>query len=114
MGWKGGNCWSGWGAPRNPVHLVKDRAYEGDATRQLAWELGYIPTVLPRRHRKIQWDYGVELYGERNIVERLIRRLKGFRRVFTKYDKLDIMHLGYVTLPCIFESFIRQLSVNRP
>lgn len=99
---------------QEPCHLVMDRAYEGDETRQLAWGLGYIPTVPPRRHRKIQWDYSVELYGERNIVERLIRRFKGFRRVFTRYDKLDIMYPGYATLACIFEAFIRQLSVNRP
>ncbi len=56
----------------------------------------------------------MEPYGERNIVERLIRRLKGFRRGLSRYDKLDIMHPGYVTLACISEAFIRQLSVNGP
>ena len=88
-------------------NLVMDRAYEGAETRQLAWDLGYIPTVPPRQHRKVQWEYSLELYGQRNIVERLIRRLKGYRRVFTRYDKLDFMYLGYVTLACIFEAFFR-------
>ena len=50
-------------------HLVMDRAYEGNQTRQLARDLGYIPTVPPRRHRRIQWDYSRELYGKRNVVE---------------------------------------------
>ena len=95
------------GRIKEPCHLVMDRAYEGNATRQLAWELGYIPTVPPRRHRKVQWEYRSELYAQRNIVERLIRRLKAYRRVFTRYDKLDTMYLGYVTLACIFEAFIR-------
>ncbi len=97
-----------------PRDLVMDRAYEGNATRQLAEELGYIPTVPPRRHRKVRWEYSRELYAQRNIVERLIRRLKGFRRVFTRYDKLDWMYLGYVTLACVYEAFFRQLSVNTP
>ena len=74
--------------------MVMDRAYEGNQTRQLARDLGYIPTVPPRRHRRIQWDYSRELYGKRNVVERLIRRLKSFRRVFTRYDKLDMMYWG--------------------
>ena len=72
--------------------MVMDRAYEGNQTRQLARDFGYIPTVPPRRHRRIQWDYSRELYGKRNVVERLIRRLKSFRRVFTRYDKLDMMY----------------------
>ena len=41
-------------------------------------------------------------------MERLFRRLKSFRRVFTRYDKLDRMYLGFVTLACIFEAFLRQ------
>ncbi len=90
------------------------RAYEGNATRQLAEELGYIPTVPPRRHRKVRWEYRRELYAQRNMVERLIRRLKGCRRVFTRYDKLDWMYLGYVTLACVHDAFFRQLSVNTP
>ena len=64
-----------------------DRAYEGNATRQLAWDLGYQPVVPPLRSRKEPWEYDRELYKRRNEIERLFRRLKGFRRVFTRYDK---------------------------
>ena len=96
------------GSQKEQRNLVMDRAYEGNQTRRLARNLGYTPIVPLRRHRKIQWQYNLELYGQRNAVERLFRRLKSFRRVFTRYDKLDLMYLGFVTLACIFEAFIRQ------
>ena len=92
------------GAQEPPSYLLMDRAYEGDATRQLARELGYWPVVPPRRHHKVEWEYDQELYRRRNEVERLFGRLKQrFRRVFTRYDKLDQMYLGFVLLACIFE-----------
>ena len=37
----------------HPVHLLMDRAYEGNETRALALELGYMPVVPPKRNRKI-------------------------------------------------------------
>ena len=91
------------GPQEEPAYLLMDRAYEGDATRQLAEELGYWPVVPPRRHRKVKWDYDRKLYRRRNEVERLFGRLKRFRRIFTRYDKLDLMYLGFVLLACIYE-----------
>ncbi len=37
------------------------------------------------------WEYDREMYKRRNEVERLFRRLKGFRRIFSRFDKLDVM-----------------------
>lgn len=45
------------GSIGHPVHLLIDRAYEGDGTRALAVELGYIPMVPPKRNRKKPWNY---------------------------------------------------------
>ncbi|MDR0658568.1 MAG: IS5/IS1182 family transposase, partial [Mediterranea sp.] len=39
----------------------------------------------------------------RNEVERLFRRLKGFRRVCTRYEKLDIMYLAFLNLALILD-----------
>jgi transposase len=36
------------------------------------------------------------MYKNRNVVERLFRRVKEFRRIFTRYDKLNIMFLGFI------------------
>ncbi|MDR3146258.1 MAG: hypothetical protein LBU21_08270, partial [Treponema sp.] len=62
------------------------------------------------------WEYDKELYKERNEVERMFRRLKGFRRIGTRNDKLDLMFSGFIYLAlCIIAvcSLISR-SVNRP
>ena len=84
--------------------LVMDKAYEDDATRALARNLGFEPVVPPKSNRTEPWEYDRELYKRRNEVERLFRRLKGFRRVFTRYDKLDRMFLGFVVFALIVET----------
>ena len=84
------------GEIENEVPLLMDKAYEGDDTRHLAESLGYLPVVPPKSNRKEPWEYDKELYKRRNVVERLFRRIKEFRRVFTRYDKLDIIYLGFV------------------
>ena len=91
--------------------MVMDRAYEGDATRQLASGLGYSVVVPPRKSRKVAWEYDEELYKRRNEVERLFRRMKGFRRIFTRYDKLDELYIGFILFGTIFDAL---RSVNRP
>ncbi len=89
-----------------PCHLLMDRAYEGDETREPAQALGFIPVIPPNPNRKNPWDYDTIIYKRRNEVERLIRRVKSCRRVFTRYDKLDIMVLGFIVFAFIME-FLR-------
>ena len=85
-------------------HLIMDRAYEGDAMRQLALDLGFVPVVPPRTTRLIPWNYNRILYRRRNEIERLFRRLKGFRRVFSRFDKLDVMFTNFILFALIVEA----------
>jgi len=78
-----------------------DRAYEGDETRNLVSSLGFSPVVPPKSNRIEPWIYDKELYKKRNEVERLFRKLKGFRRVFTRFDKLDIVFMGFIVFTLI-------------
>ena len=87
----------------NPV-VVMDRAYEGSETRQLALELGFTPVVPPLSTRIDSWEYDRQLYKRRNEVERLFRRLKGYRRIFSRFDKLDVIFLGFIQLALIFDA----------
>lgn len=80
-----------------------DRAYEGDETRHLAVELGSVPVVPPKSNRRTPWDYDHTLYTRRNEIERLFRRLKGFRRLFSRFDKLDVMFLAFINFALIVE-----------
>ena len=81
-----------------------DRAYEGDETRQLAVDLGYVPVVPPKQNRLAPWDYDQALYTRRNEIERLFRRLKGFRRIFTRFEKLDVMFVAFINFALIVEA----------
>ena len=87
----------------SPVCLVMDRAYEGDETRQLALDLGFTPIVPPKKNRLKPWEYDREMYRRRNEIERLFRRLKGFRRVFSRFDKLDVMFLAFIHFALIVD-----------
>lgn len=91
-------------APMHGVHLVMDKAYEGDETRDLARQLSYEPVVPPKENRRNPWPYDRKIYRRRNEVERLFRRLKGFRRVFTRFEKLDAMYLAVLTFALIVEA----------
>ena len=84
--------------------LLIDRAYEGDETRQLVLDLGMIPVVPPKSNRLNPWQYNRELYKKRNEVERLFRRIKGFRRIFSRFEKLDVVFLAFLTFALIVEA----------
>jgi len=86
------------------VPLVMDRAYESDETRQLVLELNMIPVVPPKSNRREPWDYDRELYKKRNQIERLFRRLKGFRRIFSRFEKLDVVFLAFIYFAFIIEA----------
>ena len=81
-----------------------DRAYEGDETRQLALDLGFTPVVPPLKTRRDPWEYNREMYKRRNEIERLFRRLKGFRRIFSRFKKLDALFLGFVHFALIYDA----------
>jgi len=86
------------------VPLVMDRAYESDETRHLVLSLNMIPVVPPKSNLREPWDYDRELYKQRNQVERLFRRLKGFRRIFSRLEKLDVLFLALIYFACIIEA----------
>jgi len=92
------------GHTEDTIALLMDRAYEGDETRALAISLGYNPVVPPKSNRKEPWDYDKELYKKRNEVERFFRRYKRFRRICTRYDKLDVMFITFFIFALIFDA----------
>jgi transposase len=92
------------GQPKWPLHLLMDRAYEGNETRQLALDLGFIPVVPPKSNRIEPWEYDREMYKRRNEIERLFRRLKGFRRIFSRFEKLDVMFMAFIHFALIIEA----------
>ena len=91
--------------------VIMDKAYEGDETRQLVMDFGMIPVVPPKTNRIFPWEYDREMYKKRNEVERLFRRLKGYRRIFSRFDKLDIVFMFFIYFALITDTLF---CVNRP
>jgi len=87
-----------------PFPLIMDRAYEDNQTRQLVLSLGMRPVVPPKSNRIEPWEYDRALYKKRNEIERLFRRLKGFRRIFSRFEKLDRLFLGFIYFAFIVEA----------
>ena len=83
-----------------------DRAYEDEATRRIALNSGFVPVVPPKKNRKSPWEYDKKLYKRRNEIERYFLRLKRFRKVFSRYDKLDIVFLAVISMAMILDAIL--------
>jgi len=70
------------------TRVVADRAYDSNALRALIAQLGAEAVIPPSSDRVRQIPYDRVAYRSRNLVERLWCRLKDWRRVATRYDKL--------------------------
>ena len=77
-----------------------DKAYDSNAIRAQLEAKGIEPIIPPKANRLdiIIYDQG---YQQRNKVERLFNKIKPFRRVATRYEKLNANFLGFVTLALI-------------
>ena len=92
------------GKQKEVVPLLMDKAYEDDVTRLVAQSLKFEPIVPPKSNRIDPWDYDKELYKRRNEVERFFRLIQGFRRIFCRFDKLDIIYMGFIKLALVIRS----------
>jgi len=67
---------------------IADKGYDADHLCERIAQTGGEVVIPPKRNRSFQRPYDAELYKERNIIERFFNKLKQFRRVATRYDKL--------------------------
>lgn len=82
--------------------LIADKGYDADYMVKAANDVKAEAVIPSRARRKAPRDYDEELYKERNLIERMFNKLKHFRRVATRYDKLDISYLGFVFIAAIY------------
>lgn len=78
--------------------LVADKAYDCDAFREGLLERGIQPCIPARSNRHHPPPYSKRSYRKRHLVENFFERIKNFRRVSTRYDKLAETFLGFVCL----------------
>lgn len=78
--------------------MPADKAYDADRIRELIKQHGATPNVPAKSNRRRKPRFSKRLYRERNQVERFFSKLKHFRRVATRYDKLAANFLAMVQL----------------
>ncbi|ACC76654.1 hypothetical protein Bphy_7770 (plasmid) [Paraburkholderia phymatum STM815] len=82
--------------------VIADKGYDSDAFVQAIRATHAKVVIPPRSNRKTKRRYDRGLYRTRNLVERFFNRIKHFRRVSTRYDKLADSYLVFASLACIF------------
>ncbi len=78
--------------------MLGDKAYDGNAIRDLIENQGAVPNIPAKSNRKWRPCFSKTLYRERNQVEHFFSKLKHFRRIATRYDKLADNFLAMVKL----------------
>ena len=61
------------------------------------------PCGSAQGERLIKWDNDRTIYKRRKEVERLFRRLKGYRRIFSRFEKLDVMYRAFLNFALIVD-----------
>lgn len=74
--------------------VIADRSY--DLLRRIA-EKEAEAVIPPRKNRKEQRDYDKHLYKERHLVECFFNKIKHYRRLFSRFEKLDKRYLGLLS-----------------
>jgi transposase len=81
--------------------LLADKAYDADWIRAMAYDRGAWANIPPRSNRKDPLCFSPRLYKARNVIERFFNKLKYFRRIATRYDKLGSTFLAMIKLAAI-------------
>ena len=80
------------------AHVVADRGYDAMALVAQIHASGAQAHIPTQRDRKVQRSVDHAIYRQRNLVERYFNKLKHFRRIATRYEKLAITYLAAVAL----------------
>jgi transposase len=102
---------------RVPVvdEVVGDKGFDGDRLREACLDRGVNPNIPLKANRPPdRWAWDADGYRERNRVERLFGKVKQFRRIATRYDKLKATYLGVLHLALGFIRLRRLTNVNTP
>jgi len=78
--------------------LLGDKGYDADALIERLQDARIVAVIPPRSNRKEKRECDFTLYKERNLIERLFGKLKQFRAIATRYDKLAANFLGAIRL----------------
>ena len=78
--------------------LHGDKGYDSDAVREKVEARGTAPNIPPKSNRRWKPCFSSVLYRGRNAIERMFNRLKDYRRIATRYDRLAQNFLAAVCI----------------
>jgi transposase len=78
-------------------HVIADRSFDADSFLQVILETGAVAVIPPRRHRNEGRAYDAHLYRERHLAECFINKIKHYRHIFSRFDKLASRYLGFLS-----------------
>jgi transposase len=80
------------------AHVLADKGYDGQRAMDAIAAAGAKP-VVPRRTITAKWrTFDPIIYKDRNLIERFFSKIKHFRRIATRYDKLARNYAGFLNL----------------
>ncbi len=77
-------------------NVIADKAYDSDQFLQIITENGAVAVIPPSSRRIDQRNYDKHLYRERHLVECFIGKIKQYRRIFSRFDKLANSYLSFL------------------
>jgi transposase len=89
--------------------VIADKGYDADSVRTCIRDQGAIPNIPNRGNRKRKYRWKKAVYRERNLVERFFNKLKQFRHIATRYDKLGANFFAFIQLASI-RIFLRSIE----
>ena len=78
-------------------HVIADRSFDAASFLQVIRKTGAVAVIPPRRHRKEGREDDAHLYRERHLAECFINKIKHYRRIFSRFDKLASHYLGFLS-----------------
>lgn len=87
---------------KSAKYVIGDKGYDAGKVDKVIEGIGAIAVIPVRRCSYYRRDYPLELYKQRNLIERFFNRLKRFRRIGTRYEKKGIYFLSMVLLGAIW------------
>ena len=87
---------------QNVGAVVADKAFDANSLLAVIKAMKAMAVIPPKANRIEPRSYDKHVYKSRNLIERFFARLKQFRRIATRYDKLDIRFEAFISLAAAF------------
>lgn len=82
-------------------YVIADKGYDDDELVRQIRAVGAMPVIPGRKHRTQPRDYDQHLYQERHLIECFFNKIKWFRRIFSRFDKLDRCYAGFLAFVAV-------------